>query len=127
MKVLLDTHALIWWAEDRDRLSRAAKQVIQDRETSVLISAASAWELAIKLRIGKFKSREFVNALPVEIYREGFAELPISIEHALKAGSLSGSHKDPFDRMLAAQAEIEDAALVSNDEIFDRFSVRRIW
>ena len=123
---MLDTHALVWWVEGRDKLSEVARETIEDPETVVLVSAASAWELAIKARLGKFKSRELVEALDEQILQEGFVALSISIEHALRAGALDSSHKDPFDRMLMAQAEIEDASVISTDSAFDKFA-RRIW
>jgi PIN domain nuclease of toxin-antitoxin system len=127
IRVLLDTHALVWWLEGREKLSAKARQAIENEDTTVLISAASAWELAIKARLGKFRSRELSHGLEEQIQAEGFVSLPISIEHALRAGGLDSTHKDPFDRMLAAQAQIEDVALVSKDTAFDSFSVRRFW
>ena len=126
-QVLLDTHTLVWWLEGRDRLSGRARDIIEDSETAVFVSAASAWELAIKSRIGKFRSRALVRDLDREIQEEGFVELPISIEHALRAGSLSGPHEDPFDRMLIAQAQSENVAVVSADRCFDDYGVRRLW
>jgi PIN domain nuclease of toxin-antitoxin system len=126
-RVLLDTHALVWWLEGRDKLSRHARRVIEDREISILVSAASACELAIKTQLGKLKSRDLVRSLNREVQEEGFAELPISIDHALLAGSLSGPHKDPLDRMLIAQARSENIPVVSADELFDDRRVRRLW
>ena len=93
----------------------------------MFVSAVSGWELAIKTQIGKFKSAELVQGLEREIEKEGFIELPISMEHALLAGSLGSPHKDPFDRLLIAQAQVEEVPIVSNDKVFDRFSVRRVW
>ena len=94
---------------------------------TVLVSAASAWELAIKSRLGKFKSRELVDGLEEQILEEGFVALPISIEHALRAGALDSAHKDPFDRMLIAQAQVEGVSVISKDMAFDNFAVRRLW
>jgi PIN domain nuclease of toxin-antitoxin system len=125
--VLLDTHALVWWLEAKENLSRKAKEIIEDSETVVFVSAATGWELAIKTQIGKFKSPELVHGLEREIEKEGFIELPISMEHALLAGSLGSPHKDPFDRLLIAQAQVEKVPIVSNDKMFDGFSVRRVW
>jgi len=125
--ILLDTHALVWWLEAKENLSRTAREAIEKSETTVFVSAASGWELAIKTQIGKFKSTELVRGLEREIQKEGFLELPISLEHALLAGSLDSPHKDPFDRMLIAQAQIEKIPIVSNDRVFDRFSIRRLW
>jgi PIN domain nuclease of toxin-antitoxin system len=126
-RVLLDTHALVWWLEAKENLSRKAKEIIEESETVVFVSAASGWELAIKTQIGKFKSAELVEGLEREIEKEGFLELPISMKHALQAGSLSSAHKDPFDRLLIAQAQVEEVPIISNDKVFDGFSFRRVW
>jgi PIN domain nuclease of toxin-antitoxin system len=126
-KVLLDTHALVWWLEAKENLSRKAKEIIEESDTVVFISAASGWELAIKTQIGKFKSAQLVKGLEKEIEKEGFIELPVSLKHALLAGSLDSAHKDPFDRLLIAQAQVEEVPIVSNDKVFDKFSVRRLW
>ncbi len=127
MKVLLDTHALVWWLEAKENLSRKAKETIEDSETVVFVSAASGWELAIKTQIGKFKSAELVRGLEREIEKEGFIELRISLEHALLAGSFDSPHKDPFDRLLIAQAQVEKIPIVSNEKAFDRFAIHRVW
>jgi len=126
-QVLLDTHALVWWLEAKQNLSRKARAIIEDSETVVFVSAASGWELAIKTQIGKFKPAELVRGLEREIEKEGFVALPISMEHALLAGSLRSPHKDPFDRLLVAQAQVEKAPIVSNDKVLDVYSVRRVW
>jgi PIN domain nuclease of toxin-antitoxin system len=126
-RALIDTHALVWWFEGREKLSSKARTVIEDAEGSIYVSAASAWELAIKSKIGKFRSRELVDHLDTEITSEGFIELPISIEHALRAGSLRGRHKDPFDRMLIAQAQTENVSILSVDRHLDGYGVDRIW
>jgi PIN domain nuclease of toxin-antitoxin system len=126
-QVLLDTHALVWWLEGRDQLSAKARKIIEDTETTIFVSAASAWELAIKTKIGKFKSPQLIRGFEREIQNEGFVELPISIEHALCAGGLDSPHKDPFDRILAAQAKVENVPIVSNDKLLDEFAVRRLW
>jgi PIN domain nuclease of toxin-antitoxin system len=126
-RVLLDTHTLVWWVEGRENLSPKARETIQDDDTVVLVSAASAWELAIKSRLGKFRSRELSERLDEQILEEGFVALAISIEHAIRAGGLDSPHKDPFDRMLIAQAQIEDVSVISKDKAFDDFAVRRIW
>jgi PIN domain nuclease of toxin-antitoxin system len=127
MRVLLDTHALVWWVEGREKLSAAARERIEDSDNAVFVSAASAWELAIKMRLGKFKSRELSERLDEHIVEEGFEALSISIEHALRAGAFDSPHKDPFDRMLIAQAQVEDLSVISKDTAFDSFAVRRIW
>jgi PIN domain nuclease of toxin-antitoxin system len=126
-RVLLDTHALVWWLEGCEKLSAKARRTIEDADTVVLVSAASAWELAIKSRLGKFKSRELAYGLDEQLAEEGFVALPISIEHALRAGGLDSPQKDPFDRMLIAQAQIEIVPVISKDTAFDDLAVGRIW
>jgi PIN domain nuclease of toxin-antitoxin system len=115
-KGTLDTHALIWWLEGGRKLSPEARRVIADPEATVLVSSASAWEIAIKHHGGKFR-----------VQQEGFVELLISIEHAVRAGTLSGKHKDPFDRVLIAQSQVEDAAIVTRDGWFRKYAVQCIW
>lgn len=128
MRVLLDTHALIWWLAGDKSLTARARQTIRDEDNEVFVSAASAWEVATKYRIGKLPG---AGPLAVDFAREirqqRFVGLPISLEHAQVAGNLSGEHKDPFDRMLIAQALEEKMALVSNDRVFDAFGVQRVW
>ncbi|MGC2463824.1 MAG: type II toxin-antitoxin system VapC family toxin [Candidatus Acidiferrum sp.] len=126
-KVLLDTHALIWWLEGAGRLSTRARRVIADPEAMVLVSAASAWEIAIKHQAGKFRVPDLIRDFPGRLQQEGFVELPISIEHAVRAGVLSGKHKDPFDRVLIAQSQVEDAAMVTRDSWFRKYAVQCIW
>jgi PIN domain nuclease of toxin-antitoxin system len=126
LKLLLDTHALIWWVEGSKRLSSVAREAIANEE--VLVSAASAWEIATKFRLGKLPSSErMARNFSREILAEGFAELPVAARHASHAGLLEVPHKDPFDRMLIAQAQVEGLPLISNEQLFDDFGVKRIW
>lgn len=128
MRVLLDTHTLLWWLDGDRRVSRRARHTIADEENTVLISAASAWEIATKVRLGKLPGAiEVAAELPAILRQQRFEPLPISIVHALRAGNLPGPHRDPFDRMLIAQAQDEDLVLVSNERIFDAYGVRRLW
>jgi PIN domain nuclease of toxin-antitoxin system len=127
VKVLLDTPVLLWWLDGESKLSRRARRAIQNQETTVLVSAASAWEIAIKTKAGKLDAGPLVANFHNELVQEGFSELPISSDHAIRAGLLEGPHKDPFDRMLAAQAQAENLAVISKDSFFDAFGVRRIW
>lgn len=128
MRALLDTHALLWWLDGDRRLPRSARAIIAEETTTVLVSAASAWEIATKVRIGRLPGTEEVAAdLPGIVLGQGFVQLPITLAHAQRAGSLPGSHRDPFDRMLIAQAQVEDVPLVSNEVLFDAYGVRRIW
>ncbi len=128
MRALLDTHALLWWLSDDPALGKAARKFIAETRNTVVISAASAWEIATKVRLGKLPTgadmaADFVGYLE----REGFELMAISAEHAIRAGLLAGSHKDPFDRMLIAQAQAEGLSIVSNELVFDEYGVRRVW
>ncbi|MEO6445680.1 MAG: type II toxin-antitoxin system VapC family toxin [Gemmatimonadaceae bacterium] len=128
MRVLLDTHALLWWLAGDKQLSKRARLTVTDEENQIFVSAASAWEVSTKHRIGKLPG---AGPLAVDFAREvrqqGFSELPITLAHAQVAGALPGEHRDPFDRMLVAQAREEKMALVSNEAVFDAFGVERIW
>ena len=128
MRVLLDTHALLWWLAGDTNLSVIARRTIADSANEIFVSAASAWEVATKFRIGKLPGAGPLGVdFAREVRQQGFVALPISIEHAQVAGALVGEHRDPFDRMLIAQAREEKMALVSNDAVFDAFDVQRIW
>ena len=128
MRVLLDTHTLLWWLDGDRRLSRRARNLIAADDNSVLVSAVSAWEISTKVRLGKLPGAiEVAAELPAVLRQQNFEPLPITIVHALRAGNLPGPHRDPFDRMLIAQAQDEDLALVSNERVFDVYGVRRVW
>jgi len=128
VRLLLDTHALLWVAFHDELLSAHALQLIQTPGSEVLVSAASAWEIATKYRIGKLNfARALAENFIPRVTAAGYQLLPISTEHALRAGLLPGGHKDPFDRMLAAQAIHEDLPILSNDPQLDVFGVRREW
>lgn len=128
MRLLLDTHALLWWLNGDMRLSLPARGAIADQQTVVLVSAASAWEIATKVRIGKLAGAIYViEHLPEILADQLFLHLPISLDHARRAGLMAGVHRDPFDRMLIAQAQIDGLTLVSNEVLFDTFGVQRLW
>lgn len=128
MRLLLDTHALLWWLNGDMRLSLPARGAIADQQTVVLVSAASAWEIATKVRIGKLAGAVYViEHLPEILADQSFLHLPISLDHARRAGLMAGVHRDPFDRMLIAQAQIDGLTLVSNEVLFDTFGVQRLW
>ena len=128
MRVLLDTHALLWWMADSRRLSATAHQSIANEANDVLVSAASAWEISTKFRIGKLPGGETVASdIAGRVTQQGFAALAIDLADAERAGRLPGPHRDPFDRMLIAQALARGLPVVSVDEIFDRYSVNRVW
>ena len=128
MRLLLDTHTLIWWVSDDAALSIAAWNAIGDPNNEVLISAASAWEIATKHRIGKLaEAGPLASDFSESIAAEGFVGLPIGIRDGEAAGRLPGPHRDPFDRMLIAQALGGSLTLVSNEQLFDRYGVSRLW
>lgn len=129
MRLLLDTHALLWALADPGRLSDVALATIQDRRNDVWVSAASAWEVATKFRLGKLPDAQaLILGYAEHLETLGAAELPVSSRHALDAGSLQWTHRDPFDRILAAQAIVESAALVTVDPVFaDLPGLRRLW
>jgi PIN domain nuclease of toxin-antitoxin system len=126
--LLLDTHALLWWLFDDARLPRAARELIGDPDQDVLVSSASAWEIATKHRLGKLPEAGDVPERFDEYVRKArFRELPITTAHALAAGRLPGPHKDPFDRMLIAQSLAEDAPVVTADPVFGTYGARVVW
>lgn len=128
MRLLLDTHALIWFGVEDDRLSRPVRDLIADSANRVYVSAVSAIEVAIKFRRGKLPSAAPLAAdFRAEIEAVGFLPLSITVDHARLAGVLDIPHNDPFDRLLIAQARIENLLLVSNEQIFDGFGVVRLW
>ncbi|MDE0124400.1 MAG: type II toxin-antitoxin system VapC family toxin [Bryobacterales bacterium] len=128
MRALLDTHALLWWLVGSQRLSPTAKQAISDEANEVLISAASAWEVATKYRLGRLPAAEAVALnFAGTISDQGFDELAITVEDAARAGSLPGPLRDPFDRMLIAQALARSLVLISIEECFDPYGVSRLW
>jgi PIN domain nuclease of toxin-antitoxin system len=129
VRLLLDTHAFLWWVFADPKLSRRARTAIEDDvENQVFVSAASAWEIATKYRIGKLPDAAVVAGnVAATIAEEGFNELSVSVRHAERAGSLVGHHQDPFDRMLMAQAMLDDLSLVSNERAFDVYGVKRLW
>ena len=127
MRVLLDTHAFVWWVADSRRLSGTARGTIRNEVNDIFISAASAWEIATKHRLGKFPEADaLASDIRGAIARQGFEELPVSVGDAERAGRLTGPHRDPFDRMLIAQALAHDLAIVSNERAFDRYGVNRL-
>lgn len=127
MRLLLDTHAFLWWLKGSARLPSSVRATIEAAEV-VLVSAASAWEVTTKFRIGKLDEYAAVAAdVAAAIARTGFEPLPISVAHAQLAGALKGAHRDPFDRMLAAQALLEAMPLITDDEAIAALGVRTQW
>ncbi len=125
MSWLLDTHIFLWWIDDAPELGRAARDAIADPEALVLISAASAWEIAIKAALGR------INIHGDDVLRgireSGFTELPVRAAHGLAAGALPLHHRDPFDRMLVAQARHEGLTLITRDRRIEPYDVKVLW
>jgi PIN domain nuclease of toxin-antitoxin system len=128
VRLLLDTHAFLWWLAGERALTRKARAAIESEDNDIFVSAVTAWEIATKFRIGKLPEAAAV-AMDVAgaVAAEGFNQLALSMAHAERAGALDGPHRDPFDRMLIAQSLIDGLALVSNERVFDRFGVTRLW
>jgi PIN domain nuclease of toxin-antitoxin system len=127
VKVLLDTHVVVWWLEAASRLSKQAAAILANRDNSILISAAVGWELAIKVNLGKLRPASILDGLDRILQQQAFSELPITLDMAVRAGLLPPHHRDPFDRMLVAQARVLDIPILSADAILDRYDVKRMW
>jgi len=128
VRLLIDTHALLWWLNDEPSLSPAARKAMAESSNVLLVSAASAWEIATKVRLGKLPTAEELAAdFQGFMLREGFTILDITANHATRAGLLPGPHKDPFDRMLISQAQAENVPVVTNERSFETYGVRRVW
>jgi PIN domain nuclease of toxin-antitoxin system len=127
MNVLLDTHALLWWARNSPRLGRQARYLIRSPENSIWVSAASLWEISIKASLGRSKlSPSFAEVAAQDLERHGFRPLPINFHHALSVRDLPVYHRDPFDRILIAQAQCENLTLVTADPQIRAYDVRTI-
>jgi PIN domain nuclease of toxin-antitoxin system len=128
VRLLLDTHALIWWFTNDPLLSYDARAAIKDVRNEVLVSAASAWEIAIKQRLGRLDELpELADRFAELVSADGFTHLPMTHLHGLRAGAHASAHRDPFDRMLAAQSELEDLKLVTKDPAFREFRCQTLW
>ena len=127
LKVLVDTHVVVWWLEDASRLSRRAIAILGNRDNTILVSAAVGWEMAIKVNLGKLKPRSLLDSLGRIIEQEEFSELPIFLESAVRAGMLTVHHRDPFDRLLVAQAQWLNVPILSADAVLDQYGVKRLW
>lgn len=128
LNLLLDTHAFLWWIAGDSSLSAVARSAIADENSAVFVSAATAWEIATKFRIGKLPGvAAIASDLSAVLDAQGFVPLSISLVHGQVAGTLPGPLRDPFARMLIAQAMLERMTLVSNEEGFAAYGVRRLW
>ena len=128
MRVLLDTHAFVWWNSDDPRLSRTARAVIQEPENEILLSAASAWEIAIKYARGRLPiPQPPARYVADRMRRHGFGPLAIEIAHGVQVGSLPPIHRDPFDRILVAQSQLENLPILTSDPNIARYGVSVLW
>ncbi len=128
MKLLLDTHALIWWFSDDSALTRITREAIADASSAVFVSPVSAYEMALKSQLGRLPHvSTLLEHFAGYLSRYDFRTMPIDLEHARFAGELPLTHRDPFDRLLIAQARLEQALLVSSETLFDDFGVTRLW
>ena len=129
MRILLDTHTLIWWLTDNNRqLSRVARNAISDESNDIFVSAITAFEITTKHRLRKLAAANaFVDDVVAAIANEGFAELSLSLADAARAGALPGHHVDPFDRLLIAQAISNNLVFISNETLFDSYGIQRLW
>ena len=128
MKLLLDTHAFLWWIADDERLSSKARRAIGDGRNEILVSAVSAWEIVVKHELGRLRLPEAPDKfVPSQLRANAFGALPATVSHALAVARLPPLHRDPFDRFLVAQAMVESLTLVSADEDLRRYPVRVTW
>ena len=129
MQVLLDTHAFLWWTSEGGRqLSDRARDLLIDSSTDAMVSVATAWEIAIKTAAGRLEIEgDPERWVPDRIHRYGFSALPVALPHALRAGALPAIHRDPFDRLLVAQAQVEGIPIVTSDPAIARYDVDVIW
>ena len=128
MKVLLDTHTFLWWIANDPQLSPRARQIMEDPNTEPLLSAVSGWEIAIKSRLGKLKLPADLQGFVAEQLRVNAIEvLPIEMTHALRVFTLPDHHRDPFDRMLVAQSQLEQLPILTGDPQIARYAVTVMW
>ena len=128
MKLLLDTHAFLWWVEGTPTLGRRARAEVSNPDNEVLLSIASCWELAIKLSLGKLRLTQSLDRfIPEQLTRNGFALFGVEFRHVVRVADLPFHHRDPFDRVLVAQALQDELAIVSGDRVFRKYGVSVVW
>ena len=128
MKVLLDTHTFLWWITDDNRLSSSAREVITNGDNELFLSAATGWEIAVKAQLGRIKLPKEPHSFIAEQLRlNSIQSLPIHMSHALHIYSLPNHHRDPFDRMLIAQAQLEDLLILTMDPQIAMYQIKVIW
>jgi PIN domain nuclease of toxin-antitoxin system len=129
MRALLDTHAFLWWITDDPRLSRKARQFIATGTNTLFFSAASGWEIAIKAGLGRLTldTKRIDSFVTDQMTLNAISSLPVQMNHALHVHSLASHHRDPFDRLLVAQAQLEDLPIITSDAVFSRYPVTILW
>jgi PIN domain nuclease of toxin-antitoxin system len=128
MKLLLDTHTLIWWATSSEKLSLKVLDLLDDRQNDLLLSVASIWEMQIKCQDGKLElGKPLSQLVSNQIANNGLRILPIEAQHIYALQSLPSVHRDPFDRIMIAQAIVENLLFVSKDSVLGRYAVRQVW
>lgn len=127
MKALLDTHTFLWFIADDEKLSDYAKQLIEDEETELPMSIASVWEMEIKTSLGKLTLAQPFDKLPTHIEQNKITILPITVEHTIRVAKLPFHHRDPFDRLIIAQALVEKLPIIGIDATFDSYGIKRLW
>jgi PIN domain nuclease of toxin-antitoxin system len=128
VKLLLDTHAFLWWVEGTPPIGRRARAAVANPDNEVLVSIASCWELAIKLSLGKLRlTRSLDRFIPEQLTLNGFSLLDVELRHVVRVADLPFRHRDPFDRLLVAQALEDELAIVSADRVFRKYGVTLVW
>jgi PIN domain nuclease of toxin-antitoxin system len=127
MKILLDTHTFLWWDSDPERLSKAALELCGDSKNSLFLSAASVWEMQIKIQLGKLKIDLPLSDLILQQEINGVEILPVHVSHVFEISNLPAHHKDPFDRLLIAQVRVEGMVFVSADPVIAQYPVKVVW
>lgn len=128
MSLLLDTHSFLWFIAGSSKLSEPARLSIENPETELYLSIASLWEMAIKISLGKLQLGEaFGELIPAQLSQNGISLLQISVDHTAGVIQLPFHHRDPFDRLIIAQAQSENLPIISTDSVFDAYDIERIW
>jgi len=127
MNLLLDTHAFVWFMDGDKKLGTKAKKEIEDSDNQIILSIASLWEMSIKISIGKLELEKPFEDVISYVREKGIEVLSINFEHTLLVSKLDFHHKDPFDRLIIAQAKIENLTIVSKDKLFDDYDIKRLW
>jgi PIN domain nuclease of toxin-antitoxin system len=128
MRILLDTHAFLWWITDAPQLSARARKIVGDGDNELLLSAASGWELAVKAKLGRIQlPNDLVSFLLEQMASNAIESLPVQMAHALHVYTLPDHHRDPFDRLLVAQAQLEHLSILTADPQIARYSIKTLW